>query len=975
MSARVFSIPPGIPFVDSLAAGLLRRHGEDPLSLSDVLILLPTRRAARSLREAFLRATAGQPLLLPRMQAVGDVDAAELDFRATGVADVPPAIQPAARRFLLMRLIRRLPEFASPATAARLADALGQLFDELVIEGVEPARLASLAPQEFAEHWQRTLAFLAIVTEQWPAVLAERGVIDAIDRRDRLIRAQAAAWRDCPPTGPVYAAGSTGSVPATAELIATVARLPTGAAILPGLDRVLDDAAWSTLADTPTHPQHALHALLAGLGLSRDDVQDWQPDARDEAARARARLMSEALRPASTTDSWTRLSPIDPAALRGMLRLDAPTAEEEAAGIALLLREALETPGRTAALVTPDRALARRVQADLRRYGVEIDDSAGEPLRQTAPGAFLLLVARLFAEHWAPIPLLSLLKHPFARAGEPAGRFRRAARRLELAILRGPRPGPGPDGLRRALAEAGAAGRDLMPRVERFIELAGDCHALSLADEVSPPDLLRAQVALAEALARDEAGCALWRGPAGEALAEFVQSIIEAGAAAEPVSPTAWPDLLGVLMEGHDVRPPFGRHPRLFIWGPLEARMQQADLIVLGGLNEGSWPSDPSGDPWFSRPMRSALGLSSPDRFIGLAAHDFQQAASAPNVVLARANKAGGAETVPSRWLMRLESVLQGQRLSLPTAGATTILGWARGRDLPDGVRPAEPPTPRPPVELRPRRLSVTGIETWIRDPYAVFARHVLDLRALDQIDADPGAADRGTIVHAALDRFLRDVGGTWPADVHARMIRAGEAAFAAHLARPGVRAFWWPRFLRIADWFLRWEYARRAAGWRTVATEVSGSLLIEAPAGPFELRAKADRIDRLGDAYAVLDYKTGTVPSLKQVTSGLNPQLPLEAAILLHGRIGELPPLPATELAYLKLSGGREAGMFRSVDDRDVAELVEETLAALAAWIATFDDPATPYLSRPRPQFERVQGDYDHLARVKEWSATEAEE
>jgi ATP-dependent helicase/nuclease subunit B len=990
-AAKVYSIAPGQPFLEALADGLLARAGADPVALSDCTALLPTRRACRALAEAFLRRAAGRPLLLPRLVPLGDLDIDEITLTGgdqgvfEAAAELPPAIPELRRRLLLTRLVLKWgatqPDGPrSPDQAARLAGELARLLDQVQTERLSLDALQGLVPEEHARHWQITLEFLTILTEHWPAVLADEGCLDPADRRNRAMRAQAEAWRRAPPPGPVIAAGTTGSVPATAELVAVVAGLAEGAVVLPGLDRHADDETWDEILDQPTHPQHAIARLLRRLDVARDAVADWPGlEPVPPAAAARRRLISEAMRPAATTEAWPALTEddIDETALDRLIRLDCPGPREEAEAVALLMRETLEQPelGRTAALVTFDRELARRVAAELRRWGIKVDDSAGVALADTVPGGFLRLVAAMLAEDLAPVPLLACFKHPLAAGGRRPAAFRALTRRLERVVLRGPRPGPGFAGLQAALGDGAA---DLAGWIDQLAAICGPLAAALGADSVGLEQLLAAHVELAERLAAsdDAAGAErLWAGDAGEAMADFVAELRQAAAGFPAIAGPAYPALFAALMAGRVVRPRYGRHPRLFIWGPLEARLQQADRLILGGLNEAAWPPEAATDPWLSRPMRAQFGLPPPERRIGLSAHDFAQGFCAGDVVLTRAERVEGTPTVPSRWLLRLDNVLAAAGHDRPQAGdAQNWLQWRAALDRPRRPAPLAAPEPRPPVAVRPRRLSVTQIETWMRDPYAIYARHILKLKALDRLDADPGAADYGSVIHRTLDRFIDDHPGALPADAEARLIALGVEEFDRFISWPGVWAFWWPRFERVARWFVGHE-ARRRAGIAASSTELDGSLGIAAPYAPFTLTAKADRIDRTADGrLTIIDYKTGALPKIKEVAAGYAPQLPLEAAIAMAGGFDGVAAAPVAELLYWRLKGGEPAGEEKPAG-ADPAGLAKQALDGLERLVAAFDDAATPYRPRPRPAAAPRFSDYEHLARVKEWSAGAAED
>ena len=913
----------------------------------------------------------------------------ELDDDAgmAGAAELPPAIDPLERQFLLAQLVLSGgAEFAATADQAlRLADSLAGLVDEVHTERVDFTKLEALAPEEFAAHWQNTLAFLRIVTEHWPRILESRGVLDSAARRRAGLEARAAAWRQNPPNGPVIAAGFSNADPALADLIALVAQLPQGLVVLPGLDRGLDNEGWDSVE--PTHPQYGLKQIVEKIGVARAEISPW-PIAGDVAvADLRAHLLTEALRPAATTEQWREGLAIEPAAIAGMSRLDCGAENEEAEAIALAMRATLETPGRTAALVTPDRGLARRVAASLQRWGIAVDDSAGRPLNETPVGVWLRLVARAVIGGIAPVPLLELLKHPFAACGLRPEILRRHVRALERALLRGPRPKPGLDGLaftlERATPELFDGGLEEKQAIQAwlgdFARRLAPFDALVARGDGTVGELVLAHGAAAESLAEtpeEDGALRLWRGPDGEAAADLLARL--AGPATEGFSKIPadrYPALLDGLMAAVPVRPAFGAHPRLAIWGLIEARLQRADLMILGGLNEGSWPPLPADEPWMSRPMRARFGLPPHEARIGGAAHDFVQAASSPELLLTRALRVGGAPTVQARFLSRLEAVLTGAGLSLAHADISPWRHWADGIDKPSALNPGAPPFPCPPLAARPRQLSVTAIETWMRDPYALYARHILTLRALDPIDADPGAAERGNFIHEALDRFLREHPGAFGAEGLAALLVSGRKSFGEALTHPSVAAFWWPRFVRIAGWFLdEFEQPRRRDGVGLLATEVKGRLRLDAPGGPFTLTAKADRIDRLpGGLLAILDYKTGRVPSAAEVEAGLSPQLTLEAAIAEFGTFDGVLPGPVGQLSFLRLSGGDPPGKEQpAVAPNALAEAVRSARLGLERLVVKFDDPATGYPSRPRPAFA-YRGDYDHLARTDEWAIGEA--
>ena len=999
---NLFAIPAGAPFLDALAKEWLHRRGGDPLAIANGLILTPTRRSARALADAFLRMSDGRGLLLPRLVALGALDEAPLTL--AGALDLPPAVDPHRRLAVLTQLILRMNGAGgAPRTADRawiLAAELATLMDEADRAEIDlAAKLPDAADPAFAQHWARTLEFLRIVTHAWPAWLEENGAMNPAAREVALLNAQAAAWLADPPDFPIAIAGTTAGIPAVARLARVVARLPEGCVVLPVLDTAMTDAEWAGMADS--HPQAGLADLLAGLDATRADVRPWPwpgasgtgekrlgaPDAAEKRPGAagigenpRFAMLSRALLPAAAMGAWQ--TPCVPA-LEGLSRLAPKDTQEEAEAIAMILRDAVQTPGRVAALVTPDRDLAIRVSAALPRHGIVADDSAGEPLSETPPAVFLRLLVRAVSESLAPVPLLALLKHPFAAAGLSPAACRRLARALEIATLRGPRPLPGLAGLRLGIAGKGPELSSFLARVEACLEpaLRFDTGVL-----VAPAQALAAAIAAAENLAATDLAqgdAVLWADEEGEALSTILAAALDAFEHLPDQHPDVLAGLIDALLQGEMVRSRRalrGRvgaeHPRVFIWGPLEARLQSVDTIVLGGLAETIWPPAPEPGPWLSRPMRTKAGLPSPETAVGFAAHDFLAAAmSAATVVLSCPLRRDGAPAVPARWLTRLDALLAGAKTALPLHPAVS---WARAQDVPaGGPVPSRPPRPCPPVAVRPTRLSVTEIETWLRDPYAIYAKHILKLTKLKDLDQETDAIDYGNLVHEGLNIFLREAGPDWPADAADAAERLREAmrrALVGSFARPALMAWWEPRLERIAGWVASLETRRRAAMPLTaLATEHAGRLLLRRPERTFSLTARADRIERRADGQlAFLDYKTGLVPAEKSVASGIAPQLPLEAGMASLGGFGDEWRGETAELAYWALKGGFEPGketvLFHKKDSERQAA-IDTALRGLETLIAQYDEPDRCYLAQPDPSWTPRFSDYAQLERVAEWA------
>ncbi|HVL29669.1 MAG TPA: double-strand break repair protein AddB, partial [Sphingomicrobium sp.] len=912
--------------------------------------------------EAFVRASGGG-LVLPRLIAIGDPD---LDDRIGGALDpadagdpVPPAIEPLARQLAIAALVRGHGEGA--AEALRLAGDLVRTLDALVVEEVPPSRLKDVgaADHDLAGHWQVSLARLQAIIEQWPAELRRRGLIDLAERRNRLLRATAKRWSNQPPPGFTVAAGITTAAPAVAALLGAVARMPEGMVVLPGLALadVMPDDEWEALSpgeggqSEQTHPQYHLKLLLDRLGVAREEVEVWKGRGRAASPAARGRAVANAMTAARFSDKWNRLQPAE-RRLTGIRAVELPDAAAEASAIALALREALETPGRTAALVTPDRTLASRVAALLARWGIHADDSAGRPLSQMPAGTLLLAIAAAASEQFAPVALLNLLKHPLVGGeGEARLQWLDSVRAIDLA-LRGPRPAPGLAGLDRhcAVKDRERGTRGCIAAWTALREKLKPLEA-SLNATLSVQSLAGA---LRETAATLSGGRA-WSGPDGRTAAELIAELEEAGdASALLLEPEEWVPVLRQLMEARPVRPPFGGHPRVFIWGLLEARLQKADLIILGGLNEGVWPALPTPDPWLAPKVRAELGLPGLEHRIGLAAHDFASALGAPKVLVTRSRRDSRSPTVASRFWLRLEAMTGG----LPRDHRLERL--ARALDDPGPPQPVTRPEPCPPPEQRPERISVTAVDRLKADPFAFYAQAILELRSLEPVDADHTAAWKGTAVHQVLQEWLEH--DECDPD---RLRPLAEQLLADGTIHPMLRALWAPRLLEAIDWIAELERANQAEGRRPLRAEASG----ETPLAGILVYGRADRLDRLRDGgLAVIDYKTGAPPTQKAVDAGFALQLGLLGLI---GRAGGFDQVRGDPQAFEYWSLQRHKGTFGRLTrpDRDMApgEFLDHAYKNFAEAAGRWLTGSEPFTAKLNPAYAPY-GDYDQLMRLEEW-------
>ncbi|MEM8871686.1 MAG: double-strand break repair protein AddB [Pseudomonadota bacterium] len=972
-TARVFALPPGADFASGLILGLRQRAvGRAPTLLARTRIFVNTERARRRLTDLLEDgAIALQPTIRP-LQAVTEL-----------VPDLPPADPPVRRTLRLSQLVRQAlradPSIAAASAPYPLAESIAALSGEMQIEAVSPQRFRTLDPENAAGHWTRSLEFLSLIGEvmddpKEPATDAESRLRHAVET---LIR----TWAEHPPAHPVIVAGSTGSRGATALLMAAVARLPQGAVILPGLDGDLPASVWGALAETGLdapvdHPQWGLARICRTLGVTPSEVPAWAPDRTPHPSRNR--LVSLALRPAPVTDQWRTDGPALASELasatQNLALIEAKDPVREAQTLALILRHTVET-GQTAALITPDRQLARRVTNALHRWGLAPDDSAGRPLDLTPPGALLRLTAEALCNDVDPTRLLAVLKHPLTASTSRQGRGTHLGQTaaLEACLRRDSTPQVSEHWLERQSSAPWEP--EWASWLSAFLRTcATGREAGSLADQLARHRGVLERLAAGPGAPPGSAG-ALWQAEAGQAAAQAFEELEANADAGGDIPRSEYPLLLRSVLSTRDVPDaPFAAHPRISIWGTLEARTQTADLVLLAGLNEGIWPRLPPPDPWLSRGMRDALGLPLPEQRIGLSAHDFQQAVCAPRVVLSRALRQGEAPTVPTRWLLRLTNLLEG----LPEEGPKALgrmraagAGWtalAATLERPNSALPrAKRPAPVVPPDAFPRTLPVTQIDRLIRDPYAVYAARVLRLRPLQALIPEADALMRGTLTHRVMERFIRATPGNLPDDAAAVLERVIRITLAEDVPWPALQQLWAQRLLALKDFIIRSEAERRALA-DPHGIEVAGEVALTGTPRPFLLSARADRLDRRGPQAAIYDYK-GTLPSLSEARK-FHKQLPLEAGIALRGGFGDPPVGDIVALHLIGLSG--TGGTRDLTADRGS---LDADWASLTALISAYQSGRAAMVARLRPKFAYADGDYDHLARRGEWQDSDPAE
>ncbi|WP_019219232.1 double-strand break repair protein AddB [Bartonella florencae] len=1027
---RVFSISPGTSFlshfVDALFSGVLidnfAPHGDIQTALADTLIYVPTRRAARALRLAFVERSDTRSTLLPTIRALGDVDEESFLFSENHINALNPPIGESERLLLLARFIRpwreNLPAHlramfgtedvlipAHTADAIWLAQDLVRLMDEMETEAADWSKLKDIAPDMVAEWWQITVDFLTIVTQSWPQILQERGQSNPAAWRNQALKMHAETLWQTQPDKPILAAGVSGSIPAVSHLLKVIASLPKGAVVLPGLDLDMDEEQWEALGVTHkekttydvfdhavnafSHPQYHLKKLLSLMKCHRMDV--CEIGQQSAIKKRRMALLSEALRPASTTERWIQIVRDDYEHLcTDWSFIEAINEREEALAIAVALRNAIEEPQKNAALITNDRNLARRVAAELQRFGIEANDSGGIPLAQTLPATLLRLLLENIFQPYDPVAFLSLLKHPLTTLGQERHHLREMAENFELFVLRGNTSCINlcecdkflekwtatylsnisePDALdQQKCEEARLLGDLLIKAVEPLASL------MKQEQECTINKVAVATVEVFENFGRDENNSLahLYQYEAGQALLTFLRELVSDQSGLKfPLC--EWPAMFSALIATRSVTPSPGGHPRLFIWGTLESRLQTVDTVIIGGLNEGSWPITTHNDAFLSRPMKIMLTLEPPEQRIGLSAHDFQWAMGMDKVVMSRALRVNHTPSIPSRWLQRLETVIGKQVWQQIRARGEIFLHWAKMLDHTNIIAGATRPCPAPPLDARPRHFSVTEIATLRYNPYAIYAKKILHLKPLKALLHAPSAAERGILYHAILATFCRQVKNLNAANALDVLLNIGRQEFDKFNLPADIEAIWWNNFENLAPFLLQWE---QSLGPRERYAEVVSQKIPISTTG-VTLSGRADRIDVLPNkTVEILDFKTSTPPSSKEVRDLLFPQLALETALFMQGAFPDFQNLTPTNLFYVALNqkGKITSQLIFSKKEEKAhqspIDLGERAWKRLIALMNYYQNPQQGYLSNAVPFKREYEDDYDHLARLWEWSS-----
>ncbi|MCM1324572.1 MAG: PD-(D/E)XK nuclease family protein [Acetobacter sp.] len=956
---NIFNIRISCSFWDVLAQIYIKRYKDDIFRFASAVFLVPNRRACLALTNAFIRVQGLQPTILPQIIPISEIDDDELffsQFDVSGIAlQTKRIISKEERVFLFARLIMSKPnDFGlkqiSLAQAVNLALDLGNLIDTACNQGLSFDRLESLVPEKYATHWQETLKLLKIITEFWPQILDERDAMDAADLKNQLLIQQANIWLAEKTQKNIIAAGITANFPAIVNMLQTIQQLPNGEIYFAGIDCLADDEYWAAIDDS--HPQFELKELLSALNITREQVTDVVPPENIE----REKFISELMRPACVSDKWRQLDKTInlEAAIKGISYINCNTQRDEALAIALKLRQIIAIPEKTAALITYDRNLARRVCAELERFEIKADDSAGLPLNLSPIGIFLRLLVEAAEDSESTVKLITLLKHPFTLFHLSIAECRKKTYAYELFLRK---------------RNNASLDEETQLFISTLQNTLNELHNALTEESIEFYDILQIHIRLAEILASsdiEEGKNILWRGDAGKCAAQFITKMLESAAVLGKIAGKDYLPLFSELMALESVRTNYGTHPRIHILGPIEARLNHFDYIILGEVNEGIWPKPAQADMWMSRPMKKDFGFNLPEKNIGILGADLCGFLASDNIIMTRAERIDGTPMKKSRWLLRLETILKALHSDIEALKEDDFFLLANNADKPKAYTPIKAPAPCPPLSARPRKLSASGVDLLVADPYSVFAKYILKLYPLDDLDMPMDQRDYGTLIHSIIEEFNNLYPAKLPDNALDILLNLGKKHFLQSQIDDDKRNFWMPKFEKTAEWIIEQEKKYRSTV-RVVHNEICGEIQYNLPNGPFSFTAIADRIDELEDGTLnIIDYKTGQFPSYKQVCSGHALQLSLEGLIASKNGFTGIKSNDVCQMIYWQL------GTKKLEINPKEESLIEKCEDYLLRLISTFDFETTPYHSRPVPKFIPKNKDYEHLARIKEWSVQE---
>lgn len=928
----IYSVSFSQLFLGSIADYLLSRTSD--FALSEWTVYLPTRRSCMVLEETLFQKNPQTSFILPRIVALGETTPEELILMSSELVEelslLPAVIRPSRRRLLLATLIEKF-RYSERGMGADLAlkwaDKLTAILDEMRTHDVNLKTLKEIGPVSgHAEHWEKIHTFLSLVSNHWDSILEEEQAVESITWQKRILDAYAHFLKTQGTRKPIMIAGSLGTIPSTANLIQAISKLPNGVVVLPGLEKIKQKEPVS-----PRHPQFFLFALLEKLDINPCHVEyltDTQHFDTDTSCHKKSEFQGIEIQ------------------CENLSYMEASDQAEEARLVAISIRKALEEGKKKIVCVATDQALLKRINTELEVWDIVPLSPQSRSLIDTNLGSFLHLVTLGLSNPFPVVALASLCKHALSKKTEDWNLFERYILRkwtgsyslqaLDYAVQRAEN---------QMDLDTWNQVADFYNQLKKLLMDRDGTHSLKyylkkidtflrwLAEHDEPAESLFLILCPEEA----ESFQTLW------------EDLHKSGDL-EIVHPQNLSDVFFTLLQQPYQALVGGHTQEVLLLPPADARFIDADLKILAGLNEGVWPLEPPKDPFFTYNMRQSLKLPPLESKIGQSAHDFLSCLCGPgDKLITRSLRIGGVPSIPSRFLSYLHLGLKRKGLKLHSSNE--LKQWSRDLYLPPQKITLGIPAPCPPANLRPNRLSVTEIGLLLKDPYSIYAKHILKLTELNFFSNQHQYRSFGIFVHECLHEWNRDFNKTEAPS----FLNRAKFLFGLHFGSWEENRFWWEKFLNLLKW------VSLQSPWSNTVTEIRGEIVLPIGDHLFTLFGKADRIDWNEQSLRIIDYKTGGVPSGSSVKSGESPQLLLEALIFYKNGFSGLPIAPLTSLEYWGVL--TEEKVILKDDLNLFISNIEQRLQKL---MTSFLNDSTPYLSYPKGKLSDYS--YDHLSRFQEW-------
>ncbi len=918
---NVFNIPANYHFFESLFDLAEKKFGEQ---LPEVKFFLPNRRSCREFREIFL---AKKSTFLPQIKAISDISYEDFfDFlpNQTAKDEIDELLQINVLQgldylFFLSKEIQKQSVFGEDLDfehAFKIALNLQNLFDEIEREEIDLSKLNEIDDSNLSQHRLLTLDFLKNFHVKIKNSLLKKNIFFASASQNFIIQKFVSLLENQGSKAPIVIAGSTGSVSFSAKLIRAISQK----------NYVVLYGATNENFTEENHPQFFLNRLIQFLKIEKKTITQIAEEKFCLSSNTRQNLISLMVLPSAETLKWQEIYKhldIEKTAqdlTKNFRLIEAKNEIEEAKIIKLILHEALQN-NKTTALITNNDKLASLVKLELTQDNLPFNDARNLSIFNSHLVNFLLLILELIESDFNSHSLLAILKNPLCSHSKD----KEILADFEIKILRQDRANSGLDGIKKKLKDEEV----LREFFNKFcFELVSGSHTLA--------SHTASLIKTAENLSKKTWSQLLEQEPAQIELFEFFEKLKTQQIALDKKNLLSlFKNLLSQVsyFEKSDAGAP------IQILSTIEARLLNYDLVVIASLNEGDFPQIES-ENWLGKKIKKDLGIDRTLKKVGQSAYDFCNYLSNESVVLTRCKSSNGAVLIESPFLLKFKTICQKIGVSLDCGEKYFAL---LAKQNSSESRQIEPANPKPKIEIRPKKISVTEISKLLSSPYDIYAKKILQLEELEKIDFEPSYAEFGSFIHEALEEFVKN-----PKD--ANFFKKAEEIFEKYFLFSEAKLIWWPKFENIFADFVKEN--ERFLNFKN-RVEISAELAVL----DVTIRGKIDRtITNDEGETEIFDYKTGQVPSKIDVLRGANPQLTIAALMLAEEKI--------SALNYWKLSSSSPSEIKKICDNsEEILILTAAAKAGLTKLFEFFTNEENGYLATENSTY----GDYQNLARIEE--------